>query len=335
MRLLSPSFRTRRRGSVNAYLLAIASLTAVTYYQYHQFVYTDIVVFDNGKPPVANMLVSPQRISGLERFRAKFGWPIVKASTVTIPFDRGFSVVPAVMSQVRMHQRTDVANAQIGLLTTDGLVMEGGDSEVADAPDVGDVFVYSERDQGRGADVGETSDDHAFDRPVLKLDEYMQPGPGRFIYTDTVQLKNASHSETAVFIVKPGSSLTLTGCSFPGGVIVVVRKPDVPTPDSQCNVYLKMGTKIGGGDQGASRNIGLIAPECELFYSYAGSAYAGQTDIEGFTVVKTMRNAHQICMKGMALTFDTATQKWDSIIECDPVVSANLPDGVTYRRSQY
>jgi hypothetical protein len=113
---------------------------------------------------------------------------------------------------------------------------------------------------------------------------------------------------------------------------VIVKVTDLENAEDWkiTRVELKGGTKIGGGEKGVAKNLGLVAPDCDLEYSYAGGAFAAQTDIAGFTAVNKLRRTHQIQMKGMVLVRNQERKVWESAIDADPKISNNLPEGIVY-----
>jgi hypothetical protein len=194
---------------------------------------------------------------------------------------------------------------------------------------LGDLYKYSTKNYFIGSAEHRISAHVAM--PEFDLEQYLVPGPDRIIYTDETNIQNVSHEETAVFVLEPGKNLSLSGCDFPGGVIIVVDESYNPADGPLNKVLIKKGTKIGGGSGGASANIGLIAPGTELQYTYEGGAAAGQNDIEGLTVVNSVHMVRQIRIKGMVLVLTEIKHFWDTVIEFDPEVAANLPAGVDFR----
>lgn len=96
--------------------------------------------------------------------------------------------------------------------------------------------------------------------PAWDLDDFLEPGPGKVIFTDVTRMDWEYYEETVVFVLEPGQKLTLRGCVFAGGVVVYCPKDYDLRQGYRNMIQLKDQTCIGGGDQGVEPNIGLIAP---------------------------------------------------------------------------
>jgi len=221
-----------------------------------------------------------------------------------------------------------VFNDDLGWISQSAGPSEAVKYEFTNTNLLGELYKYSTKNYFVGSAEHRISAHVAM--PEFDLEQYLVPGPDRIIYTGETNIQNVSHEETAVFVLEPGKNLSLSGCDFPGGVIIVVDESYNPADGPLNKVLIKKGTKIGGGSGGASLNIGLIAPGTELQYTYEGGAFAGQNDIEGLTVVNSVHMVRQIRLKGMVLVLTEIKHFWDTVIEFDSEVAANIPAGVDF-----
>jgi hypothetical protein len=339
MRPFLHSKRTSQRGAIQHLVFLVIGLFAAIYFQAQPKVHVghdEPGTFESVPP---NMLMMPAPPPVSLDYEDGLSWPALKAAFVTLSMQSVLEVNArnlegGVFAGVAGDGNQGMRPDQASRSDTDSLYpLESPAESIAhpteDGQQIGDNFQHSERTRPVGLAKGTPRTPVKI--PIFDMDPYLEPGSGRIIYFNKSKMKDVSHDETAVFVMQRGENLVLDGCHFPGGVIVQVAKGTTPTGGYLNKVRLKGGTKIGGGADGASVNIGLLAPEFELQYTYAGIEYASQTDIEGFSAVAKMGTAHQVQLKGMVLVFDAEKQVWNTHIENNPDVAQNLPEGVEYR----
>lgn len=327
MRLSSQLTRTPQCGSAHLIALAIAGLLAAVWYwhQQTQVIVTPAQELGYSTPP--SMLMEKHKPSGFERLSPAVNLPAIRTGAVALAFDHAFRATQEVVPAILTIEKQEVLS---GPAVHPAIARVEEELQPPTSP-IALVTAVLETKQQR---VGTTTAEHVANAPsmlpVFQLDSFFTPGSDRIIYRGETEADALSHDATAVFEIKAGTKLILNGCNFPGGVIVKVTELESAEEWVITRVELKGGTKIGGGSLGAAKNLGLVAPDCDLEYSYAGSAFAAQTDIEGFTAVNKLRRTHQIQLQGVVLVKDQQRQVWDSVIEADPEVFENLPAGLVY-----
>ncbi len=340
MRLPSNSKRTPQAGAIQHLVLLVIGLFTAIYFQAQPKVHVGHDEPGTFEAVPANMLMMPAPPPISLDSKEGFSWPILKAAFVALSLHNVLEVnahtldgIPFAGTPPRVPREAelDELTMQSGLASAGPppSPFESTDTPLENDSGIGDAFQYS--DKTRQASAAQSAPRSPVKIPVFDMEPYMKAGPGRIIYFNKTELKDVSHDETAVFVMRHGDNLVLDGCSFPGGVIVQTSDGKSATGGYMNKVRLRGGTKIGGGAKGASVHIGLLAPAYELQYTYAGGEYATQIDIEGFTAVAKMNKAHQIQMKGMVLTYDAEKMVWNTHLQNDDNVAENLPDGVEYR----
>lgn len=194
----------------------------------------------------------------------------------------------------------------------------------------GDVFKYSTVNYGVGDQQLRVS--APVRAPKIDLDSYLVPGPGKVFYYGENNLKNVSHNETVVFVLDEGHTISLSGCYFPGGVVVHCPK-DYDVLDKYRNkILLKHGTRIGGGTGGCEPYLGLVAPGCEVQFTHEGCAFQNvdHSDIYGFNVWNEVFMVRNGRITGQLVVLNEVTHMRDSEIVYDPIVAENVPYGISF-----
>jgi len=111
--------------------------------------------------------------------------------------------------------------------------------------------------------------------PTWDLDDYLTPGPGKVIFDHVTNVTGEYYEETAVFILDPGQKLVLKGCNFAGGVVVYCPTDYDLRQGYRNLIVLKDQTCIGGGEQGAEPNLGLVAPGGKVKNDFNGTWMCG------------------------------------------------------------
>jgi hypothetical protein len=135
-----------------------------------------------------------------------------------------------------------------------------------------------------------------------------------------------------VFVLDENKTISLSGCNFPGGVVVHCPK-DYDTLGMYRNkILLKHGTRVGGGEGGCQPYIGLIAPGCEVQFTHEGCAFQNQdhSDIDGFSVWNEVFMVRNGRINGQLVVLNEVTHMRDSEIIFDPEVAANIPYGISF-----
>lgn len=365
MRLSQQLHRTPQCGSAHLIALVVTGLLAAIWYRHQQ---TQVIVTpaqDLGYSTPPSMLMPKHEPSGFARFSPAINWPAIRAGSVALAFDQVFTATQAVVPAVLVIEEKEAltgpavhpaiaaivispvwpsiateatASAESAVLENTARLAVGPSPPmspiaVSESKPEASAFVAAVRETPAQR-IGTTTTEHVASAPsmlpVFKLDSFLTPAADRIIYRDKTKVDALSHDATAVFVIEAGTKLILNGCNFPGGVIIKVTELENAEEWKITRVELKGGTKIGGGLDGVAINLGLVAPDCDLEYSYAGSAFAAQIDIEGFTAVNKLRRTHQIQLKGVVLVKDQERQVWESAIEADAEVFENLPAGIVY-----
>lgn len=194
----------------------------------------------------------------------------------------------------------------------------------------GDLFKYSTTEYGVSAP------EHRVNAPVrapkIDLDWYLEPGPGKVHYYGEQNLMNVSHTETVVFVLDENKTISLSGCNFPGGVVVHCPKEFDTLGMYRNKILLKHGTRVGGGEGGCQPYIGLIAPGCEVQFTHEGCAFQNQdhSDIDGFSVWNEVFMVRNGRINGQLVVLNEVTHMRDSEIIFDPEVAANVPYGISF-----
>lgn len=194
----------------------------------------------------------------------------------------------------------------------------------------GELFKYSTTDYEVGAA------EHRINAPVrapkIDLDWYLEPGPGKVFYYGENNLKDVVHTETVVFVLDEGHTVSLSGCYFPGGVVVHCPKDYDVLSKYRNKILLKHGTRVGGGTGGCQPYIGLIAPGCEVQFTHEGCAFQNvdHSDIYGFCVWNEVFMVRNGRITGQLVVLNEVTHMRNSEIVFDPVVAANVPYGIEF-----
>jgi len=194
----------------------------------------------------------------------------------------------------------------------------------------GELFKYSTINYGVNAP--ERRVNAPVRAPKIDLDWYLQPGPGKVFYYGENNLQNVTHEETVVFVLDENHTLSLSGCNFPGGVVVHCPKNYDVLDKYRNKILLKHGTRIGGGTQGCQPYIGLIAPGCEIQFTHEGCAYQNvdHSDIYGFSVWNEVFMVRNGRITGQLVVLNEVTHLRNSEIIFDPLVAANVPYGISF-----
>lgn len=194
----------------------------------------------------------------------------------------------------------------------------------------GDLFKYSTTQYGVSpSELRVTAPVRA---PKIDLDWYLEPGPGKVFYYGENNLKDVAHTETVVFVLDEGHTVSLDNCNFPGGVVVHCPKDYDLLGKYRNKILLKHGTQVGGGDGGCQPCIGLIAPGCEVQFTHEGCAFLNvdHSDIEGFNIWNEVFMVRNGRIKGQLIVLNEVTHMRDSEIIFDPIVAANVPYGISF-----
>jgi hypothetical protein len=333
MRLCQQHNRTPQCGSANLIPWVIAGLLTTIWYWHQQTQVTEVHVQELGSSIPPNMLLKKEEATGLARLSPEENLHALRAGSVALAFDQVFTATQVVAPVEPEPEEEDTAPliqpaivraAVAPSLTTPPLHLPSAPQETSQP------LQHSKPIQRIGTATMAHVENAPIMLPVFQLDSFLIPASDRRIYYDPKRVEALFHEATAVFVIKAGTKLTLDGCNFPGGVIVKVTELENAEDWKITRVELVGGTKIGGGIHGVAINLGLVAPDCDLEYSYAGGEFAAQIDIEGFTAVNKLRRTHQIQLQGVVLVKDQERQVWESAIEADPQVSENLPPGMVY-----
>lgn len=194
----------------------------------------------------------------------------------------------------------------------------------------GELFKYSTEQ------YGVATAEHRVSAPVrapkIDLDWYLEPGPNKVFYYGENNLRDVSHSETVVFVLEEGHTVSLSGCYFPGGVVVHCPKDYDVLGKYRNKILLKHGTLVGGGEGGCQPHIGLIAPGCEVQFTHEGCAFQNvdHSDIQGFCVWNEVFMVRNGRIRGQLIVLNEVTHMRDSEIIFDPIVAANVPYGISF-----
>jgi|FLOH01.1.fsa_nt_gi hypothetical protein len=189
-----------------------------------------------------------------------------------------------------------------------------------------DGTLYKFRDDRAYQDLGEERVivDNAV-APAYDLSGFLVPGPGKTIYTGISSLEGVHLDDTAVFILDPGVKLTLTSCNFRGGMVVYCPTTYKLRDGYRNQVYLKGGTSIGGGHEGAESNLGLLAPAVKLT-SAPNSGYG----ITGFTYVNEVGAMKDTFFHGQLVVLNQVSNLKDSLIIYDEAIAMAPPQSVGF-----
>lgn len=205
---------------------------------------------------------------------------------------------------------------------------QDGNTNLVQSSISGTLYKYRE-DHGTYQDLGaeEVIVDNAI-APRYDLSDFLTPGSGKTIYTGVTSLTGVYLEGTAVFRLNAGEKLTLSGCTFAGGVVI-----DCPTDFTIRNGYrnrlvLTDGTMIGGGSLGSEANIGLLAPGTKLT-----SAPCSSYTVQGFTYVNAIGAMKNTTFHGQLVVLNQVSNLKDSAIVYDETVAMAPPQSVGFGRS--
>lgn len=160
--------------------------------------------------------------------------------------------------------------------------------------------------------------------PGWNLDEYQVPGNGLVIFNGVTSLTNVSHTDTVVFILNQGDSLTLEDCTFSGGLVIYAEPNYDLRGPARNTVTFRKATVIGDGDQGYHPNLGLVAPAAEIRDSSVLS-----TTIDGFSFVYDIDSVSQLTVSGQMIVVNQVDVNTSSF-QFEEAVAENPPPGITY-----
>jgi hypothetical protein len=164
--------------------------------------------------------------------------------------------------------------------------------------------------------------------PAYDLSGFLIPGAGKTIYTGVTSLNGVHTEDTAVFILNPGDKLTLTSCTFRGGMVVYCPTSYNLRDGYRNRVRFKGGTSIGGGTNGVESNLGLLAPAVKLT-SAPNSGYG----VTGFTYVNEVGAMKDTFFHGQLVVLNQVSNLKDSSIIYDENVAMAPPQSVGFGTS--
>jgi len=209
---------------------------------------------------------------------------------------------------------------------------EDGDKDLGGTEVDGTVYKYRD-DVGDYQTTGkEVLIESNTNMPSWDLDELAQPGPGKVILTNPHNVGNKAWNldgqtfeETVVINLLNKQTVTLTNCTFKGGLVVLCPDTYDFRSGSRNLVHLKKGTTIGGGSKGAAPNIGLIAP---------GGNLKNETNpnvISGFSLVNEVDLFRNSTINGQLVILNDCKDMRKCTFNYDADVVENLPPWFGYR----
>ncbi|MHC4838523.1 MAG: hypothetical protein ACYTF3_10125, partial [Planctomycetota bacterium] len=189
-----------------------------------------------------------------------------------------------------------------------------------DAP--GDLYHYSANRYAWAS--GQVQEEDAVHVPGCKLGSYLDPGPDRVVFDRITSLKEMTLEQTAVFILDPGQTLTLTDVELRGGMVVFTEADYDPAGPERNQLVLAGNCVIGGGDRGID-GIGMLAPGCRLTTSGAE-----RQEVTGFSVVHSLSSVQRLVHHGVLIVLNSAVGVVDSTFTYDRSIAVSPPAGLIF-----
>lgn len=181
--------------------------------------------------------------------------------------------------------------------------------------------------------------------PAWDLNDYLGEAPGRLITTRGGLWEGETFTDTVVFHLAPGESLTLRQCQFLGGVVVWCERTSDLRAAARNQVWIR-DCNIGAGN---APHIGVLAPAanlgmaadtgegghvcfenhgCGLEHCCVHGA-AGGSQIHGFTFVRSLKHLSGTLLHGQLFVVDEIDELSGSNIIYHNQVGENPPPGIT------
>ncbi len=163
--------------------------------------------------------------------------------------------------------------------------------------------------------------------PAWDLDEYLVPGPDRVIFDNPGDLQGVTMDRTAVFVLDPGTDLTLDNVDLRGGAVVYTEHSwDLRgTPRNQ--IILKHDVTIGGGSDGVHPNLGLIGPAAQVTTrSGLGQVFTGFSFLHSIDA----QQVNKFEMTGQLLVVNQIHKLKHATLNYKESVALNPPPGTSF-----
>jgi hypothetical protein len=189
-----------------------------------------------------------------------------------------------------------------------------------DAP--GDLYNYSANRYAWAS--GQVQEEDPVHVPGWEFGAYLDPGTDRVVFDRVTSLKDMVLEQTAVFILDPGQTLSLTDVELRGGMVVFAEADYDPAGPERNQLVLAGSCVIGGGDGGID-GIGMLAPGCRM-----STSGAERQEVTGFSVVHSLSSVQRLIHHGVLIVLNRAVGMVDSTFTYDRNIAASPPTGLIF-----